>query len=223
MVDYAEALTYPSRNWTNVIIGGIMTMISMFILPAFLLLGYLVEVARNTIEGKAEQPKWENWGKLFTNGLSVFVILVVYLIVPTLVLALGIMIAAPEIIPMVMTFDYSAISYIMTSLMFSAGIYVLLAMLLFLIIGFVLPMALANYAAKGRISAAFAFGELWARINSIFSDYILAYLVIIFVSMLFSAVSGMLVMTVVVPLFIMFYYQVFVWRVQGMLYKASKA
>lgn len=224
MVDYAEALNYPSKDWTNIIIGGVMTLLSLLIVPIFIYMGYSLEIASRTIKGDDKQPKWENWGKLFSKGAGMFLIGIIYFIVPILIFVAGIIAALPTVFQtMLLDFSSSAYSLLLISLLLSAGIYIIIALLLGLLIGFVFPMALANYAAKGNLGAAFEFGEIWDRIRSVFSDYIMAYLVIIVMSILFSSIAGLTAVTVILPVFILFYFNVFVWRVYGLLYKKSKA
>lgn len=60
------------KKW---LIGSLIGIASIFILPYFLYQGYLLKILRET-EGKAptKLPEWDNFGKLFVDGLVAFLI-----------------------------------------------------------------------------------------------------------------------------------------------------
>ena len=60
--------------------------------------------------------------------------------------------------------------------------------LLLLIIGFILPMAIAMYIKSNKIDSAFKFNEIFNRIKSIFSEYITSYIVILILGIILGLV-----------------------------------
>jgi len=64
---FEEAIRYPWKgedNLKNVAIGGVLTLLGVFLLPMFFVLGYGLEVIRRVSDGDvAEPPAWEDWGR----------------------------------------------------------------------------------------------------------------------------------------------------------------
>ncbi|MDZ7730637.1 MAG: DUF4013 domain-containing protein [Natrialbaceae archaeon] len=75
--------TGSSPSW----IGGGLMLFSFLILPIFIVYGYFMNVVRESTAESPQVPKFEEWGDLFVDGLKVFVIGFVYMIIPTAVFA----------------------------------------------------------------------------------------------------------------------------------------
>jgi hypothetical protein len=73
---------------TTLAIGGIFGLLGFLILPALVVFGYLVGVIRRVSEGDEALPPFDEWGELLIDGLAAFVIVVVYVGVPSLALSL---------------------------------------------------------------------------------------------------------------------------------------
>lgn len=114
----------------------------------FLCSGYFIEIMANAIREKHEMPAWENWGDKFVKGLLSFVISVAYMLIPIILLLGG----------GISTF------------------FLVLAVLTGLVMWFVLPMALARYAATGSTASAFEFNAVLSFIKAVFGAYIGVYL-----------------------------------------------
>jgi hypothetical protein len=82
VMDVAKAFTFvmEDEEWLSKLgIGALIVLASFFIIPIPLLVGYQVAVARNVMQGeKRPLPAWDNWGKLYTDGLSLMAALLVY-------------------------------------------------------------------------------------------------------------------------------------------------
>ena len=90
MSSIEEALTYPteSDDWiVTVLIGGVLTVLSILIIPAFIVYGYLVRAIRANLEGEPEPPTFGDWGELVVDGIKVVVVGFVYMIVPLIVMS----------------------------------------------------------------------------------------------------------------------------------------
>lgn len=153
----SESITYVrnSENWVRtVLIGGLLSLLTVFVVPAFMLTGYALRVLRATMRGDDQPPAFDDWGDLTVDGLKGFVIAAVYALIPAVV---GIGIAAVAGIGVGLGGD--------SGLVAGAGLLVaMVGLLLTLVLGlvafYVIPAALANYAEEGRIGAGFDFGEL---------------------------------------------------------------
>lgn len=80
-MDVAKAFTYfaEDERWMGkLVIGVLVSLVSILILPGFLLSGYMVGITRNVMNGeKRPLPEWEDLGTLFMDGLSIIVVSIV--------------------------------------------------------------------------------------------------------------------------------------------------
>lgn len=76
------AIDYPcgEKGWlSKMIVGGLMLLGSIFILPAYIFLGYLLEIIRGVMEGKdAKLPEWTALGRKLKDGFLLWSVLVLY-------------------------------------------------------------------------------------------------------------------------------------------------
>lgn len=133
-----DALKYPFNGEDKLrtyAIGTLLAISSIFIIPAFFLLGYYVKVMRQTIDGTKDIPAFEDFGKLFVDGLRFTGILVVYIVISIILLsgitALGVEIGAP-------------------------GVFGLISLILFSLVIYIIPSAVANFAKDDSFKSAFS-------------------------------------------------------------------
>ena len=148
-LDIERVVTYPteSEDWVKtVIIGGLLTLLSILIIPAFLVYGYVIRVLRAGIADD-DPPVFDEWGTLLTEGVVGFVIIIVYQLIPLIV--------------MVVTVGGS-LAALSTGTDAGAGLGVVgllggfaVSVLLALVFGYVGLIGLANYAHTGSVGAAF--------------------------------------------------------------------
>lgn len=84
----SEAIVFPSRGdgalkWLA--IGGFLSLASVLVLPQFGLYDYYLRTLEAGTVGRKEPPSFSDWGGLFVDGLKVFVVLLVYQVVPVVV------------------------------------------------------------------------------------------------------------------------------------------
>lgn len=150
----SESISY-LRNSDDVVktvlIGGLLTIVSFLLIPAFIVAGYLVRVLQRTMNGNDEAPVFEDWESLLVDGLKAVAITLVYGLIPAIVgfvLVGGGFVAA-------LSGDTGALI---------GGASILFGMLLSLILGlaawYIIPAATANFAETGRLSDGFDFGTL---------------------------------------------------------------
>ncbi|WP_049984787.1 DUF4013 domain-containing protein [Halobellus rufus] len=155
-----ESLQYlrtDEDRWVRtVLIGGILSLLSVLVVPTFLVLGYLVRVVRGTMHDDDRPPVFDEWGDLFVDGLKAFVVAFVYGLVPaviaTVVVGGGILSFAVG--------GGSESGSLMGLGMVGIILGSLLALVLSLLAAYVIPAAIAAFAETDRIGAAFSFGEL---------------------------------------------------------------
>ena len=217
MVDIGKAIEFPmkDKDWlTKILIGGVLSIIPIV---NFIAVGYELKVMKNTINKKPAMPKWENFGEFFVEGLVAFIISLVYMIVPIIVF-----VAAATL----WGFSLTNMGRFMGSpfALFTAFLPLIgIASVFAIIIGFILPMAIAMYVSSKNIGDAFKFSEIINRIKSVFGEYAIAYIFILILGIIVSAIAVIPFIGWIIALFITFYIGVVASNLFGKLYVKSKA
>lgn len=178
-----EAIQYPRSGddaLKTVLIGGVLGLLSVLIVPALLVLGYLVRVLQASFDDESP-PVFEAWGDLLVDGVKALVIGIVYFIVPMVVFGLA---AGGIAISAIMTGDISP------GALAGAFFGFLLGGLLALIAWYILPAALANFAREGRMSAAFRWADLRPVLFS--STYAINWVVALVLFIVAAIIVGIL-------------------------------
>jgi len=168
-IDLEWVVKYPmnSDDWIKtVLIGGVLTLASIFIVPAFLVYGYTLRVLRAGMAGEENPPIFDDWGDLLKEGVVAFVIVLIYQLIPLIVMAVTV---------------GGSIAAMATGTEAGAGVGLVglfgglaLSTLLALVFGYVTLIGLANYAHEGTFGAAFDFGVI--RTVATDADYAIPWL-----------------------------------------------
>jgi hypothetical protein len=198
-----EALaTYPmeSDDWiVTVLIGGIATLLSIFILPIFVVTGYMVRAIRAGMDGADEPPVFDDWGTLLKEGVVAAVINIVYQIIPIIVF---IVFVGGSVASMATGSEAGAAAGLAG---FLGGLFIW--GILSLIFGYIGLAGVANYAREGTFGAGFDFGTI--RQVLLAKEYLVAWAYAILINVAFGVVTGMLniipFLGAIVSVFISFY------------------
>jgi hypothetical protein len=222
----SNAFKYPSTDFKKIIILGILSITSFLIIPAFLNLGYLFRILKTSINGSEEPPEFDEWGNMFIDGLKVFLVILIYTIVPTVLIMIGIW---ASLIPMVMAqtvaiSQFGSLNNILTlSFGFMTGL-TAIGGFLAIIISFFIAIALANMAYHDKLGAAFRFSEIIQNIREIgWVDYLIWYIVMLIIGAAYYFISFFLVFPLIigiilVPLVISPYFMMFFARSTALVY-----
>ncbi|MFP4626003.1 MAG: DUF4013 domain-containing protein [Natronomonas sp.] len=184
MKELNDIVTFPMENddwFVTTIIGGVLMLLSVFIVPLFLVYGYIVGVIRGSLGGASEPPSFGDWTTLFVEGVQAWFIGVIYMLIPLIVG--GLTVGGSVLATASGTNTGSAIG--------SGGMYIgfLVTFLLSLVFGYIAVAAIVNFAREERFGAAFDFDVLKGIVMH--RDYAIAWLVaigIFFVASLVNAV-----------------------------------
>lgn len=148
-MDLREYLLFPFQDpdWVRKLLLG--CVITLLPIVNILTLGYFLACLETGLRGQQMLPEWDGWAELFNDGLQVLIISLVYLGIP-LVLAI-LLLSVP-------------------------GIGSLLAAIIFLILGTMLPVAIAAFSLSRDFRDAFRMSEIFFYTNRIINEYISAYL-----------------------------------------------
>lgn len=200
------ALDFPRQtdDWVrNVLIGGLLLVLSFLFVPVLLVYGYMARVLRASSSGDLEAPDFDEWGDLFVEGLSMFGVAVVYTLVP--VVLTGFVAAFVG----VLTLDLENGGG-------SAGVLGLLAALVVLVVWvlalYLLPAGVTNAARERSFGAAFDLDVLRTAAGS--PDYLVGVLLAGVVGVVLGVIAGLL-SVVLVGIFLSFYVQVVVFYLVG--------
>ena len=189
MESLEETLRYPMEDddWTvTILIGGVLTLLSLLVFPTVFVYGYLVQAVRERADGAAQPPAFEDWGELLVDGLKAWVISIVYMLVPLVVfgvtvggslLAIATGTRAGAGAGLAGLFGGLAISFVLS-----------------LVFGYVATAAIIHFACTGEFGAGFDFGTLRKLILS--PEYATPWLVSI---ALFIAVNVVVNLLNVIP------------------------
>jgi len=184
----SDSLRYPFTDWVKMLILGIILMIPIV---NFIGLGYYLRVISATFAGLNELPEFDEVGDLFINGLKMFVVAIIYMIIPLILYFLAWIFAVPSA-----TFTTGTAVWYVPFYAFSAVSWILfaLALILGLLFGLMYYIGIANMALyEGELGAALRFSEILDRINAIgWGTFIIWYIVFIVVSAVVATVIGII-------------------------------
>ena len=180
-----NSLNYAKRIASD--IGRYVILVVLDIIPIvnFIVSGYGARVIQSTPESN-EPPKLERYGDMFIDGLKIFVAGFVYLIVPSILIALGV----GSFFAGLFGLGRTGFGFAFAGL----GIVVLLigVVLLFLAL-IIFAIGVAHMLKTNNFGKAFAFGEIRQIIGRIGWGRYLAWLLVLFIIwLLIAAVVGVI-------------------------------
>jgi len=204
-IDLGWVVKYPmnSDDWIKtILIGGGLTLLSILIVPAFLVYGYVLRVLRAGMDGAEEPPVFDDWGTLLKEGVVAFVVVLIYQLIPLIVMAVTV---------------GGSIAAMASGTEAGAGVGIVglfgglaLSTVLALIFGYVTLIGLANYAHEGSFGAAFDFDVI--RTVALDGDYAIPWLYGVGILIGAAVVAGILgivpLVGAIAGVFVTFYGQV---------------
>lgn len=213
-----DALKFPFSNVSRSFGLLLLFVGSILIIPAIMAVGYILRVIEQTTHGSNELPPFDEWGKMFRDGLKYIAATIIYLIVPnilTFVLTNGILLSI-----------YSGgfqIGYLLITV---------IGMLIALPFDLVYIMALGNMAHEDRFGAAFDFSKIFGLIGRIgWPKYISYVLVVTIIGVLVGMITefgtflrvsfglGLGLIGIIIALLIQIYLSLYRGRYTGLIYR----
>lgn len=149
--------------------GSFIVLIALIIaiLFSFVMAGYSVNVNKKGIDNSNEIPGFD-FKNNFIDGLKLFVIYLVYYIIPL-------------IITIVLLLIFGAIGNGLNQIVGSLGIWAFLAVIIFILFGIFVIVAQARFAISGSMSDALSIGEVFADVKRIGILKILLFLIVVYI------------------------------------------
>jgi len=149
MIDYSKSFSFmfEDKDWAGkIFLGAVFNLLSLILIGIPFVLGYLLELAKNTSQGKElPLPQWDKLGDKFIRGLVFMVIIIIYSIP-------------------------AAILYRLPCSGKCLGPLYSLALL------FVLPWITLRYASSGKFEDVFRFKEMFQFVQSNINSLIIVVL-----------------------------------------------
>lgn len=185
MTGLNAALTFPTERegWIRtVLIGGVLTFLSFLVVPAILVAGYVVRTIRDSLEGSAAPPVFDDWGSLLVDGIQAIVIGFVYMLIPTIIwwVTVG---------GTILAFATGTQEGMMAGAGLALGGF-LVSFALLLVFGYVGVVGVVNFAREERFGAGFDFGVIKAVAFD--RAYAVAWLAAVVVFIVASVIVGLL-------------------------------
>ena len=164
----AFMFAFEDPRWLEkVLIGGLFWIATFLLFGWFFILGYMGRIVRNVASGADRGlPDWDNLGDMFTEGLKLFLVAIVWYVPIVLVMA--------PLMVWAIVFDEFGSPQL--SEMF-AGCMILTIVPLALLISFIVPAALVRASIYRTVGAGLSVGPVFAFVRDNFVNYLLAFIV----------------------------------------------
>ncbi|HMQ50540.1 MAG TPA: DUF4013 domain-containing protein [Anaerolineae bacterium] len=214
--DFKKLVAFPFQDadWKNKFLIGSLVLLAGYLLliPIALIYGYTFQIMRGIIVEKREpfMPAWDDWGKLFGDGFKLLGVYLVYSLPLLLFLcgsyvALFGLIAGRGVLAEASPDEPSPLVALVPVLGVFGWIACLGLVFVFaLALGLVMPAALSHVVATNEFNAAFRFGEWWAIFRANLAGFVLAFVVVLAISVAFNFAMQILYLTIIGCCFIPF-------------------
>jgi hypothetical protein len=182
---FEDALRYPydeGDGLRSLVIGGLLTLLSVLVLPAILVSGYTLRVLREVDAGDEHLPAFDDCGAMLVDGLKAIAVALVYVLIPAVLLTVA-------VFSLLLPLTQEPPTWVVAV----AGIVTLLAVPVTLLAVYTLPAGLVMLARTGRMGAAFDRRTLWPVLVS--GSYFVGWLLTVVVSIVAGFVTGAVVAT----------------------------
>lgn len=181
MVDYGRAFKRPFDDLTALAIGIVLDIIPIV---NFLVLGYQVKCAKTAMNKDYKMPKWGEWVKLFTSGLIVLVIGLIYLLPALIVMFATIGLGLLGILTSVGDTSGAMASLSLSSM----GLGMVIMVALVILAMYVIPAAVLSYAKDDNIASAFKFKTIVGKVLKV--NYLINWIISVAYSVVLAVILG---------------------------------
>lgn len=207
-----SAIRYPAESedvLKTVLIGGLLTLFGFLVVPLFVLAGYLVRVLDRTAAGDEMPPVFDDFGEMTVTGIKATAIAVVYGILPLFVGGVAVLVGIVGL----GTGDGVLGGLGLLGILVGGVAWFVLA----LVVAYLLPAAVANFARTRSIGSGFDLGTLKPIWRS--RSYLLAWVTMVVVFLVGGVIAAVLnvvpVLGTVASVFVGFYFGVAAYSAVG--------
>ena len=180
-MDIGRALgfVFEDEDWLKkVLIGGVVMLIPFA--GQLLAAGYGMEIIRRVVKGHPQPlPEWDEWGAKIMEGLMSAVLSFVWAL-PIILVATCLAVVT---IPLSDSGDETLVAVL-------ASCFGCIILVFSLLLAFVLPAAIAQYAVTGEFGSAFRFGEIIGIVRENVGAYLMVLLVTAIIVPIISSIGS---------------------------------
>jgi hypothetical protein len=168
-MNIGKAFTYVFEDPDYIKKIGIAALMSLIpVAGVFILLGWSIEITRRVIRGEQwPLPEWNDYGRLFMQGLKAFGLSFVYLL-PVILINACVQISS---IPLQASLDNETMAMAFSGIMLVGAC---LTIILAIAVSLLLVPALGIYADTDNLGAAFRLGDVFGLLRANVSAYLMA-------------------------------------------------
>lgn len=225
---------FTGTEWrSRFLLGSVLMLASLVIpiLPGLLVAGYALRIMRQAIAGhELSLPPWDDWGKLFMDGLRYAVVSIVFFLPGLIVMGIGL---AGYFGGFFVGGAAQETAEGLVAMLAGMGIYLIglaVGMLLLALGAIPWPAATAHFVAQDNLAAAFRVREWWPFLKANKLGYLIAWVTVLGMYYLGSFALGVLIYTIVLCCLLPFaippaalYFSVFSAALFGRTYRESGA
>jgi len=186
-VDFGRSFTFVTEDpeWVKkILIGGLFAIACLLLVGVPFVLGYFSRTLRNVVAGEPRpMPEWEDLGGLFSEGLRLTAVYLLYTLgIVAVLAAFGCVLA----LPLTLLSGSGGRPSEALGLLGGLGIVALygVLMLVSLALAVYLPAALARSALRGTVADGFAWREVLGFIQANLGNYLLTLVIYLLASFL---------------------------------------
>lgn len=179
MDNFEHSIRLPFSDLKKFMIGALLNLLPILNLFSA---GYILQCGKSSLKGNDKLPEWQHWGDLFVKGLLVFALTIIYAI-PLIIL--GLIFGGTALMGLI-TGKTAGIAAALAGL----GIFALIGGLYGLLLVYILPAAILNYAKHDSFGAGLHFGEVFSRAFT--GKYFVQWIVAFLVSFVMMFVAGLI-------------------------------
>ncbi|MDX1414755.1 MAG: DUF4013 domain-containing protein [Candidatus Promineifilaceae bacterium] len=182
-VNKAFTFVFDDERWiTKVLIGSVLLFFSFLIVPVFFFAGYMIQIVRNVMDGLENPlPEWEEWGRLFKDGLVYTIAGLIYTLPIWILMCCSLIFFIPA------AGVEGDIGEILAGVGILSMIVVSCLMLLFVIaLALIGPAIAIQYARESTLSATLRFSEVIGMTRDHIGDVLIVLLIILGLSFAIS-------------------------------------
>jgi hypothetical protein len=172
-------------------IGDLLILIVLSIIPIvdFIALGYYARIVRDSPSSKSA-PKLERYGDMFVEGLKIFIVGIIWLIIIGIIAAI---IAIPFVAAAVFSSISNPMSFFSSGWIFALGALAIIFAIVAFLLGIFAFMGVIHMVKTNSFGKAFAFVEIYKMIGKIgWIRYLASFVVFFIVLAIVGALNGSL-------------------------------
>jgi len=206
-IQYLFTFPFKDIEWKRKFLIGFLLYLAGFIIPIIpwiFVSGYVAQIIKMGIDGEDYRlPEWDDWGNLFNKGLQLMGVGFIAALPFIVLFGCGYLsLMSPAFLSGVGTSTHGddlAPIWVFGSMLgtFGGMCAMGLGMILSLLIGVLIPPAISHVIAEDQFSAAFRVSEWWQIFKANLGGYIIAYVLILGTTFLFTFAFQLLYLTFV--------------------------